>query len=65
MAGKYSTGKPNEFLAIAIAVAIRYRPFIAHHAAAAVMQSAPRAAVAETLSIAVCMGASLSAMYAG
>jgi AhpD family alkylhydroperoxidase len=56
--------KTKELIALAIAVATRCAPCIAYHAQGAVKHGASRAAVAETLAMAVYMGAGPSAMYA-
>ena len=50
-------------MALAIAVATRCSPCIPYHAEGAVKQGALRAAVAETLAMAVYMGAGPSVMY--
>ncbi|HUC62154.1 MAG TPA: carboxymuconolactone decarboxylase family protein [Alphaproteobacteria bacterium] len=56
--------KTKELVALAIAVATRCAPCIAYHAEGAVRAGASRAAVAETLGMAVYMGAGPSVMYA-
>jgi AhpD family alkylhydroperoxidase len=57
-------GKTKELVALAISVAIRCAPCIAYHAEGAVKAGASRAAVAETLAMAVYLGAGPSVMYA-
>ena len=57
-------GKTKELIALGISVAVRCEPCIAYHAEAAVKQGVSRAAVAETLAMAVYMGAGPSVMYA-
>jgi AhpD family alkylhydroperoxidase len=57
-------GKTKELVALAISVAVRCDPCIAYHAEGAVKQGASRAEVAETLAMAVYMGAGPSVMYA-
>jgi len=49
---------------VAISVAVRCDPCIAYHAEGAVKSGASRAEVAETLAMAVYMGAGPSVMYA-
>lgn len=56
--------KTKELVALAISVAVRCAPCIAYHAEGAVKSGASRAAVAETLAMAVYMGAGPSVMYA-
>ncbi len=56
--------KTKELVALGIAVAIRCAPCIAYHSEAAVKQGASREAVAETLTMAIYMGAGPSVMYA-
>lgn len=56
--------RTKELIALAIGVATRCAPCIAYHAEAAVKQGASREAVAETLAMAVYMGAGPSVMYA-
>lgn len=55
--GEGLDGKTKELVALAIAVATRCSPCIPHHAKGAVKQGASRAAVAETLAMAVYRGA--------
>ena len=55
---------PEELVALGISVAVRCDPCIAYHAKAAVKAGATEAEVAETLGLAVYMGAGPSAMYA-
>lgn len=62
--GQALDGKTKELVALAIAVAIRCAPCIAYHAESAVRAGASRAAVAETLAMAVYMGAGPAVMYA-
>jgi len=62
--GEALDGKTKELIALAIGVATRCGPCIAYHAEGAVKQGASRAAVAETLAMAVYMGAGPSVMYA-
>ncbi|HZP20108.1 MAG TPA: carboxymuconolactone decarboxylase family protein [Bauldia sp.] len=57
-------GKTRELIALAISVATRCAPCIAYHAEGAVKRGATREAVAETLAMAVYMGAGPSVMYA-
>jgi AhpD family alkylhydroperoxidase len=57
-------GKTKELVALAISVAVRCDPCIAYHAEGAVKQGASRDEVAETLAMAVYMGAGPSVMYA-
>jgi AhpD family alkylhydroperoxidase len=57
-------GKTKELVALAISVAIRCAPCIAYHAEGAIKAGASRAAVAETLAMAVYLGAGPSVMYA-
>ena len=54
--------KTKELVALGIGVAIRCAPCIAYHAEAAVKQGASREAVAETLAMAIYMGAGPSVM---
>jgi AhpD family alkylhydroperoxidase len=56
--------KTKELIALAISVATRCAPCIAYHAEGAVKRGASREAVAETLGMAIYMGAGPSAMYA-
>ena len=56
--------KTKELVALGIGVAIRCAPCIAYHSEAAVKAGASREAVAETLAMAVYMGAGPSVMYA-
>lgn len=56
--------KTKELIALAISVAIRCDDCIGFHAKAAAQQGATREEVAETLGMAVYMGAGPSAMYA-
>jgi AhpD family alkylhydroperoxidase len=54
----------RELIALAISVATRCEPCIAYHAEGAVKAGATREQVAETLAMAVYMGAGPSVMYA-
>lgn len=54
----------KELIALAISVAVRCDPCIAYHAEGAVKAGASKAAIAETLAMAVYMGAGPSVMYA-
>lgn len=54
----------KELIALAISVATRCEPCIAYHAQGAVKAGASEAAIAETLAMAVYMGAGPSVMYA-
>lgn len=56
--------KTKELIALAISVAVRCAPCVAYHAEGAVKRGASREAVAETLAMAVYMGAGPSVMYA-
>jgi AhpD family alkylhydroperoxidase len=56
--------KTKELIALGISVAVRCDDCIAFHAKAAVDQGATREEVAETLGMAIYMGAGPSAMYA-
>lgn len=62
--GEALDGKTKELVALAIGVAVRCDPCIAYHAEGAVKQGASRAEVAETLAMAIYMGAGPSVMYA-
>jgi AhpD family alkylhydroperoxidase len=62
--GNSLDGKTKELVALAIGVATRCAPCIAYHAEAAIKQGASRADVAETLAMAIYMGAGPSVMYA-
>lgn len=62
--GEALDGKTKELVALAISVAVRCDPCIAYHAKGAVKTGASRAEVAETLAMAVYMGAGPSVMYA-
>lgn len=57
-------GKTKELLAIAIAVALRCDPCITYHVEGARKKGASREEIAETMGLAVYMGAGPSAMYA-
>jgi AhpD family alkylhydroperoxidase len=63
-AGTSLDGKTKELVALAIGVATRCAPCIAYHAEAAIKQGASRSDVAETLAMAIYMGAGPSVMYA-
>ena len=56
--------KTKELIALGISVATRCAPCIAYHAEGAVKQGASRSDVAETLAMAIYMGAGPSVMYA-
>ncbi len=56
--------RTKELIALAISVSTRCAPCIAYHAEGAVKRGATREAVAETLGMAIYMGAGPSAMYA-
>ena len=56
--------KTKELVALAISVAIRCSPCIASHSQGAIRHGASRAEVAETLAMAIYMGAGPSVMYA-
>ena len=56
--------KTKELMAVAISVAVRCDPCVTYHVAAARKQGASRDEIAETLALAVYMGAGPSAMYA-
>jgi AhpD family alkylhydroperoxidase len=56
--------RTKELIALGISVAVRCDPCIAYHSKAAVRAGATEAEVAETLGLAVYMGAGPSAMYA-
>jgi AhpD family alkylhydroperoxidase len=62
--GEALDGKTKELVALAISVAVRCSPCIAYHAEGAVNQGASQAEVAETLAMAIYMGAGPSVMYA-
>ncbi len=54
----------KELVALGISVAVRCDPCVAYHAQAAAKNGASREAIAETLAMAVYMGAGPSVMYA-
>jgi len=56
--------RTKELIALAISVAIRCAPCIAYHSEGAVKAGASREAVADTLAMAIYMGAGPSVMYA-
>jgi len=56
--------KTKELMALAISVAVRCDPCVTYHAAGAQRQGATREEIAETVGLAVYMGAGPSAMYA-
>lgn len=56
--------KTRELIALAIGVATRCQPCIAYHARDAARAGATREEIAETLGMAIYMGAGPSAMYA-
>jgi AhpD family alkylhydroperoxidase len=64
LASKALDGKTKELIALAIAVAVRCDDCIGFHVKAAVEQGASRDEVAETLGMAIYMGAGPSVMYA-
>lgn len=57
-------GKTKELIALAIGVATRCQPCIAYHSQGAVKAGASREEIAETLGMAIYMGAGPSVMYA-
>jgi AhpD family alkylhydroperoxidase len=63
-APKALDGKTKELLALGIAVAVRCDDCIAFHVKAALAQGASREEIAETLGMAIYMGAGPSVMYA-
>ena len=63
-AGAALSGKTKELIALALGVATRCQPCIAYHAEGAIKEGASRAEVAETLAMAIYMGAGPSVMYA-
>ena len=63
-AGDALDGKTKELIALAIGVATRCQPCIAYHAEGAAKAGASREQIAETLAMAVYMGAGPSVMYA-
>lgn len=56
--------KTKELMAVAISVAVRCDPCVTYHVAAARKQGATREEIAETVGLAIYMGAGPSAMYA-
>jgi AhpD family alkylhydroperoxidase len=62
--GAVVDGKTKELIALAIGVATRCEPCIAYHVRDAQHAGASRDEIAETLAMAVYMGAGPSAMYA-
>jgi AhpD family alkylhydroperoxidase len=64
LAPKALDGKTKELIALAIAVAVRCDDCIAFHVKAASEQGASREEIADTLGMAVYMGAGPSVMYA-
>lgn len=64
LAPKALDGKTKELIALAVAVAVRCDDCIGFHVKAAVEQGATREEVAETLGMAIYMGAGPSVMYA-
>ena len=62
--GEALDARTKELIALAISVAVRCDPCIAYHAEGAVRQGATSAAIAETLAMAIYMGAGPSVMYA-
>jgi AhpD family alkylhydroperoxidase len=57
-------GATKELIALAISVATRCEPCVAYHAEGAIKAGASEAQIAETLAMAVYMGAGPSVMYA-
>jgi len=64
LAPKALDGKTKELIALGIGVAVRCDDCIAFHTQAALEQGASREEVAETLAMAIYMGAGPSVMYA-
>jgi AhpD family alkylhydroperoxidase len=64
LATKALDGKTKELIALGIAIAVRCDDCIAFHVKAAIEQGASREEVAETLGMAIYMGAGPSVMYA-
>ena len=62
--GQALDGKTKELVALAISVSVRCAPCIAYHAEGAIKQGVSREAIAETLAMAIYMGAGPSVMYA-
>ena len=56
--------KTKELVALGISVAVRCAPCVAYHAQGALKHGASREAIAETLAMAIYMGAGPSVMYA-
>ena len=56
--------KSKELIALGISVAVRCAPCVAYHAQGALKHGASREAIAETLAMAIYMGAGPSVMYA-
>lgn len=63
-AGSVLDGATKELIALGISVATRCAPCIAYHTEGALKQGASREAIAETLAVAIYMGAGPSVMYA-
>ncbi|HUO01444.1 MAG TPA: carboxymuconolactone decarboxylase family protein [Rhizomicrobium sp.] len=63
-AGSALDAKTKELMALAIGVATRCAPCIAYHVEGAMKHGASRAEIAETLGMAIYMGAGPSVMYA-
>ena len=63
-AGNALDHKTKELIALAISVSTRCAPCIAYHAEGAVKRGASREEIAETLGMAIYMGAGPSVMYA-
>lgn len=63
-AGAALDKKTKELIALSIGVATRCAPCIAYHTEGALKEGASRAEIAETLAMAVYMGAGPSVMYA-
>jgi len=64
LAAKALDGKTKELISLGIAVAVRCDDCIGFHVKAALQQGATEAEVAETLGMAIYMGAGPSVMYA-
>jgi AhpD family alkylhydroperoxidase len=62
--GEALDGATKELIALAISVATRCEPCVAYHAEGAIKAGASEAQIAETLAMAVYMGAGPSVMYA-
>lgn len=62
--GSALDGKTRELITLAIAVAVRCAPCVAYHVQGALKKGATREEIAETMGLAVYMGAGPSVMYA-